>query len=106
MKLALCAAAVAVAAVALSGCGTLKGLVDVNEKAAPEVQQTQAASNAAFTKAITDRLEHCTLIGNVNLKVAARVDAGLENTLGLNCPAKPWEAGPAVPLSQLGPPQQ
>jgi predicted lipid-binding transport protein (Tim44 family) len=97
-------AACAAAALALAGCGTTRELFRVNTEATPAVQKTQAESNAAFAKALAERLQYCTIIGNLDLIAKASIEAGLETGAGLNCPGRPWPTEPAVPLRDLGKP--
>lgn len=82
-------AALAAAAVALSGCAS--GLFRVNAEASPAVQKVQAEANAKFTGAVADRLRYCSITGTIDLELKVSAGAGVANTAGLNCPAKPWE---------------
>jgi hypothetical protein len=79
------------ASLALSGCA-VPGLGRVSLDPPPAVQKIKAEASARLTDALAARLEHCTIIGNFDFKLALSADAGLSNTAGLNCVAKPWEA--------------
>ncbi len=106
MKNHLGVAVMAAACVALSGCAG-SPFIRVNPKLSPEIQDKQAETAQAFYKALGDRLQFCTIIGNIDLNLKASTEAGLSNTAGLNCPARPWDQAPtAVPLSKLGAPEQ
>jgi hypothetical protein len=83
-------AALAAAAIALSACAGMP-LGGVQTQASPAIQKTQAEANARLSDALANRLDHCAITGTVTFKVGVAPDAGLANTAGLSCPAKPWE---------------
>lgn len=95
----LVAIAAACAALSLASCGTTRELFRVNPKVDAEVQKTQAEANAAFTKAMADRLRYCTITGFVDLTLKVAADAGMTNSASLNCPGKPWETQPTFPVN-------
>lgn len=74
----------------LSGC---QSFLAVNPKLSPAAQERQAETAQGFYKALGERLRYCGIVGTIDLNLKASADAGLSNTAGINCPAKPWEAG-------------
>jgi hypothetical protein len=106
MKRLLTLAAVAAAAVAMSGCAVLSG---VNTKASPEVQKTQAEADAALKTAFAARLDHCRISGQVSLGLGgiAGAGTGAATTGSFDCQPKPWEpiipgSAPATPPPSFG----
>ena len=91
-----------VASLGLASCASL-GFSPINAQATPDVQKTQADAQAAFEKALSDRLEHCAITGSLAVGIGglAATGTGFSNTAQINCPGKPWDAAP-VPISQLG----
>lgn len=97
----LTVALAAAAALALAGCAGAP-FIRVNPDLSPDIQAKQADTAQAFYKALGDRLQYCTILGNIDLTLKASPDAGISNTAGLNCPARPWDQAPAVvPLSEI-----
>jgi heat shock protein HslJ len=78
----------------LSGC---QSFLAVNPKLSPEVQERQAETAQGFYKALGERLRYCGIVGTIDLNLKASTDAGLSNTAGINCPAKPWESQEQAP---------
>lgn len=86
---------------ALSGCAG-SPFIRVNPDLSPDIQARQAETAQGFYKALGERLQYCTILGNIDLTLKASPDAGISNTAGLNCPARPWDQAPAaVPLSEV-----
>lgn len=104
MKHHLMVGALALAAVTLSGCAG-SPFIRVNPDLSPEIQARQAETAQGFYKALGDRLQYCTIIGNIDLNLKMSSEAGLSNTAGLNCPARPWDQAPenraVTPLSRM-----
>lgn len=84
--------ALGLAAICLSGCNTLSPFA-VNTKASPEVQKAQAEAKADFDRRLGERLDHCTITGQLGAGVggAAGTGTGLTTSGSFNCPAKPWD---------------
>lgn len=101
MKHRLAAACLLAGALALAGCAG-SPFIRVNPELSPAIQEKQADTAQGFYKSLGDRLQYCTIIGNIDLNLKASTEAGLQNTAGLNCPARPWDQAPqAVPLSEI-----
>lgn len=84
----------AAAGVMLSGCGVLTGrsdLLGVNPEATPAAQKVKAEADAKLTAALAARLEHCTILGNLDLTAELSPAAGAKAGAGINCPPKPWD---------------
>ena len=87
-------AAVAVCAM-LAGCAG-QSFIRPDPKLSPSIQAKQAETAQGFYEALGNRLLYCTITGTLDLTLKASPDAGLANTAGLACPAKPWDAAPGV----------
>lgn len=90
MKRLVFAAAVAAASLPLAACGG-QAFIRPDPKLSADIQNKQAETAQAFYAALGQRLNHCTIIGNIDLNLKVSSEAGFTNTAGLNCPAKPWE---------------
>lgn len=92
-------AALAAAAIALSGCVGTGLLGGIDAGASPAVQKVQAESKAAVDKAIADRLNHCKVTGSLGAGIGglAGTGTGLSTNLVVDCLPQPWSELPAIP---------
>lgn len=103
MKTMRTVAALAVASLCLTACAG-QSFIRPDPKLSPAIQEKQAETAQAFYKALGDRLQYCTILGNFDAILKAQPDAGVGAGAGLSCPAKPWEQSPSttvVPLSDI-----
>lgn len=96
MKNLLIAGASAFALVSLSACGAITPLFSAPPGASPETQaavtKAKADADAAFVKALTDKLAHCSLTGSISIGLGgiAATGTGFANTAQLTCPGQAY----------------
>lgn len=93
------AGAIALAALALTGCAGLNPL-RVDPKTTPEAQRISAEAKADFDRALAARLNFCDIRGHLGADARAKITdpgAGIEVDGSFTCLPMPWPEGVPKP---------